>query len=169
MRSRVTFPLAGVDFREKTLDIDGEIFKVGFVTFAIPETYTLAFSCKFGTLPDKVCSRKEMEDMSCLRDSFAERFRRSMINHYYRNVHAIVYVYDVTNLASFENLPVWINECDKHILDQDLPRVLVGNKCDVSGEDVVVPNAVAQRFAVRATLSLSLATSHTRVSVPGRS
>lgn len=71
-----------------------------------------------------------------------------MINHYYRNVHAIVYVYDITSLASFENLPVWINECDRHVLDQDLPRVLVGNKCDVPPDQVVVPTTVAQRFAV---------------------
>ncbi len=81
--------------------------------------------------------------------SFVERFRRSMINHYYRNVHAIVYVYDVTNLASFENLPGWISECDKHVLDQDLPRVIVGNKCDVATDQLVVPITVAQRFAVR--------------------
>ena len=71
-----------------------------------------------------------------------------MINHYYRNVHAIVYVYDITSLPSFENLPVWINECDRHVLDQDLPRVLVGNKCDVPPDQVVVPTTVAQRFAV---------------------
>ncbi|CAF1121255.1 unnamed protein product [Adineta steineri] len=102
----------GVDFREKTLEIDNEIFKLQIWDTA-----------------------------------GQERFRRSMINHYYRNVHAIVYVYDVTNLASFENLPGWINECDKHVLDQNLPRVLVGNKCDVSPDDIVVPNAVAQRFA----------------------
>jgi len=76
-----------------------------------------------------------------------ERFRRSMINHYYRNVHAIVYVYDITNLASFENLPGWISECDRHVLDQNLPRVLVGNKCDVSNDQIVVPTNVAQRFA----------------------
>ncbi len=25
-----------------------------------------------------------------------------MVHHYYRNVHAVVFVYDVTNLASFE-------------------------------------------------------------------
>lgn len=71
-----------------------------------------------------------------------------MINHYYRNVHAIVYVYDVTNVSSFESLPGWISECDKHVLDQDLPRVLVGNKCDVPTDEVVVPTSVAQRFAV---------------------
>jgi Ras-related protein Rab-33B len=79
-----------------------------------------------------------------------------MINHYYRNVHAIVYVYDVTNLGSFENLPAWITECDKHVLDQDLPRILVGNKCDMSADQVVVHNTVAQRFAVRLYLNLLL-------------
>jgi Ras-related protein Rab-33B len=71
-----------------------------------------------------------------------------MINHYYRNLHAVLYVYDVTSLASFENLPAWINECDKHVLDSDLPRVLVGNKCDMASDQVAVPTAVAQRFAV---------------------
>jgi Ras-related protein Rab-33B len=91
-----------------------------------------------------ICKNAHSSFYHCL----IERFRRSMINHYYRNVHAIVYVYDVTNLASFENLPGWINECDKHVLDQDLPRVLVGNKCDVSANHVVVPTTVAQRFAV---------------------
>ena len=78
-----------------------------------------------------------------------ERFRRSMINHYYRNVHAIIYVYDVTSLASFENLPGWISECDKYILDHELPRVLVGNKCDMSTDQIVVSTNAAQRFAVR--------------------
>ncbi|CAF0850577.1 unnamed protein product [Didymodactylos carnosus] len=76
-----------------------------------------------------------------------ERFRRSMINHYYRNVHAIIYVYDVTNLATFESLPLWINECDKHVIDPEIPRVLVGNKCDVDDEQMVVQTSVAQRFA----------------------
>lgn len=31
-----------------------------------------------------------------------ERFRRSMVHHYYRNVNAVVFVYDVTNSHSFE-------------------------------------------------------------------
>lgn len=78
-----------------------------------------------------------------------ERFRRSMVQHYYRNVHAIVYVYDITRISSFENLPQWLSECEEHGLDMSVPRILVGNKCDIvqSGTVSCVSTSVAQRFA----------------------
>ncbi|MCL4118806.1 UNVERIFIED_CONTAM: hypothetical protein GTU68_059339 [Idotea baltica] len=75
-----------------------------------------------------------------------ERFRRSMVQHYYRNVHAVVFVYDVTRPSSFENLRSWIDECNKHNLSFNLPRIIVGNKCDCKGENRV-PTNVAQRLA----------------------
>lgn len=62
-----------------------------------------------------------------------ERFRRAMVHHYYRNVHAVVFVYDVTNLASFESLPRWLEECHDHRLTSRVPRILVGNKADCDG------------------------------------
>jgi len=77
-----------------------------------------------------------------------ERFRRSMVQHYYRNVHAIVYVYDITRITSFENLPQWLVECEEHGLDMSVPRILVGNKCDLQSSGAsCVPTSVAQRFA----------------------
>lgn len=54
-----------------------------------------------------------------------------MVQHYYRNVHAVVFVYDVTNVASFRSLPLWIEECRQHLLGPDVPRVLVANKADL--------------------------------------
>lgn len=60
-----------------------------------------------------------------------ERFRKSMVPHYYRNVHAVVFVYDVTNVASFRSLPLWMEECQQHLLGPDVPRVLVANKADL--------------------------------------
>ncbi|XP_044254599.1 ras-related protein Rab-33B-like [Tribolium madens] len=72
-----------------------------------------------------------------------ERFRSSMVKHYYRNTHAIVLVYDVTNAASFDSLKKWVEECNRNCL-HDIPRILVGNKCD--GVAAVTTN-VAQRFA----------------------
>lgn len=60
-----------------------------------------------------------------------ERFRKSMVQHYYRNVHAVVFVYDVTNVASFRSLPLWMEECQQHLLGPDVPRVLVANKADL--------------------------------------
>lgn len=75
-----------------------------------------------------------------------ERFRKSMVQHYYRNVHAVVFVYDMTNLASFHSLPSWIEECKQHLLANDIPRILVGNKCDLRNA-IQVPTDLAQKFA----------------------
>jgi Ras-related protein Rab-33B len=72
-----------------------------------------------------------------------------MISHYYRNVHAVLFVYDVTNLQSFENLTYWIEEYNKNCESTDsknIPRILVGNKCDLES-DVKVNTNVAQTFA----------------------
>ncbi|KAM6923932.1 RAB33B, member RAS oncogene family a [Xenentodon cancila] len=75
-----------------------------------------------------------------------ERFRKSMVQHYYRNVHAVVFVYDMTNAASFQSLPAWIEECKQHSLGTEVPRILVGNKCDLQ-DSVQVGTDVAQQFA----------------------
>lgn len=82
-----------------------------------------------------------------------ERFRRSMVQHYYRNVHAVVFVYDVTRMASFMSLPSWIEECNHHSLSYNIPRILVGNKCDCK-DHLEVPTNVAQRFADRHSMPL---------------
>ena len=69
-----------------------------------------------------------------------------MVPHYYRNVHAVVFVYDVTKVASFQSLPNWIDECDQHNLGKEIPRILVGNKCDMRNK-VAVSTNMSQRFA----------------------
>lgn len=69
-----------------------------------------------------------------------------MVQHYYRNVHAVVFVYDVTKMTSFESMPAWIEECDRHNLNRDIPRILVGNKCDMK-EKIAVNTNLAQKFA----------------------
>ncbi|XP_067000448.1 putative Ras-related protein Rab-33 isoform X1 [Anabrus simplex] len=101
----------GVDFRERSVDVNGEEIKL------------------------------QLWDTAG-----QERFRKSMVQHYYRNVHAVVVVYDVTKLSSFQSLPQWMEECDRHNLTCDVPRILVGNKCDCKEKQVVKTN-VAQRFA----------------------
>lgn len=65
----------------------------------------------------------------------AERFRNSMVLQYYRNVHAVVFVYDITDRLSFENLNKWINELYLHVdLPSDIPLMIIGNKCDLHAD-----------------------------------
>ena len=89
-----------------------------------------------------------------------------MVAHYYRNVSAVVFVYDVTRRATFDGLSHWIEECHKHGLTPadlsdkygsgkkrkksesgiPIPMLVVGNKCDSGNEDPsVVPTTLAQR------------------------
>ncbi|XP_022099559.1 putative Ras-related protein Rab-33 [Acanthaster planci] len=75
-----------------------------------------------------------------------ERFRKSMVQHYYRNVHAVVFVYDMTKMSTFEGLPNWIDECDRHSLSPDIPRIMIGNKSDIEDKKVVA-TSIAQKFA----------------------
>ncbi|XP_074025960.1 ras-related protein Rab-33B isoform X2 [Leptinotarsa decemlineata] len=72
-----------------------------------------------------------------------ERYRMSMVRHYYKNANAIIFVYDVTNASSFDSLKKWIEECNNNCL-QDVPKILVGNKCDGVA---AVTTTVAQKFA----------------------
>lgn len=37
-------------------------------------------------------------------------------------------------LTSFQGLPMWLEECDQHSLNAAVPRILVGNKCDLTGQ-----------------------------------
>lgn len=101
----------GVDFREKSVQVDSEHLKL------------------------------QLWDTAG-----QERFRKSMVQHYYRNVHAVVFVYDMTKMSSFENMPSWIEECDRHNLNKYIPRILVGNKCDIV-DRVAVNTNLAQKFA----------------------
>ncbi|XP_035397201.1 ras-related protein Rab-33A [Anser cygnoides] len=101
----------GVDFREKTVEIEGERIKV--------QVWDTAGQ---------------------------ERFRKSMVEHYYRNVHAVVFVYDVTKMTSFTNLKMWIEECNGHAVPPLVPKVLVGNKCDLK-DLIQVPSSMALKFA----------------------
>lgn len=51
----------------------------------------------------------------------------------YKNAHAILLLYDITNRESFDNISVWMKEINENI-GSDIIKVLVGNKCDLEDE-----------------------------------
>ena len=64
-----------------------------------------------------------------------ERFR-SITTSYYRGANAVLVVFDVTDLASFNNVSNWSGEVSRHA-DEKCHRILVGNKCDLIAKRVV--------------------------------
>ncbi|XP_022900043.1 ras-related protein Rab-33B-like [Onthophagus taurus] len=75
-----------------------------------------------------------------------ERFRNSLVKSYYRNADAIVFVYDVSDLASFDEVKKCIEEVNLNMPyndeKADIIRILIGNKCDL-------PKAVSIDVAIR--------------------
>lgn len=69
-----------------------------------------------------------------------------MVEHYYRSVHAVIFVYDVTSLSSFDSLPEWVKECGRHSVGPLVPRIIVGNKRDLR-DCREVPTTSAQFLA----------------------
>lgn len=61
-----------------------------------------------------------------------ERFR-SVTHAYYRDAHALLLLYDVTNKASFDNTRAWLGEINEYAQD-DVVIMLIGNKADSTAE-----------------------------------
>uniref|UniRef100_A0A3B3QWN4 small monomeric GTPase n=1 Tax=Paramormyrops kingsleyae TaxID=1676925 RepID=A0A3B3QWN4_9TELE len=64
-----------------------------------------------------------------------ERFR-SVTHAYYRDAHALLLLYDVTNKSSFDNMQAWLTEIHEYA-QQNVVLMLLGNKADAAHERVV--------------------------------
>ena len=67
-----------------------------------------------------------------------ERFK-NIISSYYRGVHGILLVYDVTEKDSFNNLNFWLMEIEKNA-NKNVLKVLIGNKTDLEDKRVISYN-----------------------------
>ncbi|OHT16584.1 Ras-related protein Rab-13 [Tritrichomonas foetus] len=61
-----------------------------------------------------------------------ERFKTIAVS-YYRRAHGIALLYDVSNMQSFEHIPMWLDSV-KQNTDKTVPLILIGNKCDLAAK-----------------------------------
>jgi len=64
-----------------------------------------------------------------------ERFR-TMTTSFYRGAHGVLFVYDVTDKDTFDNLPRWLAEVDK-LASRNICKLVVGNKADLASNRTV--------------------------------
>jgi Ras-related protein Rab-1A len=57
-----------------------------------------------------------------------ERFK-TITTSYYRGAQGIIICYDITNLESFQNVKMWIDECEKYA-NPNVQIIIVANKSD---------------------------------------
>ncbi|XP_053953039.1 ras-related protein Rab-26 isoform X1 [Anastrepha ludens] len=74
-----------------------------------------------------------------------ERFR-SVTHAYYRDAHALLLLYDVTNKTTYDNIRAWLGEIREYAQD-DVVIVLIGNKADCSNSERQVKREDGERLA----------------------
>ena len=68
-----------------------------------------------------------------------ERFH-SITKNFFQNADGILFVYDITNKKSFKGVKNWIKESED--IKNDVQRIIVGNKCDMIHQKVVINKEV---------------------------
>ncbi|XP_067645019.1 ras-related protein Rab-37 isoform X1 [Eurosta solidaginis] len=74
-----------------------------------------------------------------------ERFR-SVTHAYYRDAHALLLLYDVTNKTTYDNIRAWLGEIREYAQD-DVVIVLIGNKADCSNSERQVKREDGERLS----------------------
>lgn len=102
----------------------------------------------------------------CVIAAGQERFR-SITKSYYRNSVGVLLVYDITNHASFEHIPLWMMEAKRHIEPHRPVFALIGCKLDLlsGGARRQVSVEEAKSFAEQHSLYFIETSSRTGVNV----
>ncbi|XP_067140425.1 ras-related protein Rab-33B-like [Centruroides vittatus] len=82
-----------------------------------------------------------------------EQFRQAMPQHYYRNAKAVLFVYDMTDKNSFDNIDKWIEECRNYQENDRVHWILIGNKSDCV-DNIVISTEMAKNYASKRNMDL---------------
>jgi small GTP-binding protein len=78
-------------------------------------------------------------------DTAGQERYRSLTKSYLQNSKGVVIVFDLTREESFNNLKSWINELNEIVVDNEIEKILVGNKCDLP--EPKISNEEINKFA----------------------
>lgn len=70
-------------------------------------------------------------------DTAGQERYRTITNNYYRMSEGIIFTYSITSKKSFQNVKNWLSECSLRVNTNDIPKILVGTKCDDVAHRVV--------------------------------
>jgi Ras-related protein Rab-18 len=108
------------------------------------EAIASTIGCDFRSAPVTV---DDASVMLHIWDTAGQEQFRALSSSFYRGAHAALFVYDVSNSASFDHLPRWMTEALAHA--PDLVTMLVANKIDLTQSDAGAAAATAADLAWR--------------------
>jgi len=116
---------------------------IQFVDQEYQDKYSTTVGVDYKTIPIRI------EPYFCkllLWDTAGQERFRTLSKIYYRGAQAVIYVYDITDRESFDNLKYWMKEVEE-VAPDNIVKILVGNKSELLTKRMVSINE-AQEFAL---------------------
>ena len=73
-------------------------------------------------------------------DTAGQEKYKSLAKSYYKNCDGVLFVFDYSSLRTFEDISEWIKLFEENNGNMNLPKYLVGNKCDL--ENIVTQEEI---------------------------
>ena len=70
-----------------------------------------------------------------------ERFK-SIITSYYRGIHGIIVVFDLSDIKSFENINNWMTDRDNYC-NSNICTIIIGTKADIKKKDIITDDMIS--------------------------
>ena len=104
-----------------------------------PSTFSQNYS-------QKIINHMGHEYILDLWDTIGQEQLRTINKLFYNNSKIVIFVYDITNLKSFEDLKEWANEIDNQLGLKNVIKGVVGNKIDLF-QNEEVSDELGENFA----------------------
>ncbi|CAD7960975.1 unnamed protein product [Amoebophrya sp. A25] len=91
-----------------------------------------------------------------------ERFR-TLTSSYYRGAQGIIFVYDVSEPETFENVRQWLHEADSY--NKNVVKMLVANKVDLPAHERKVSSRQGEDFALENSMMYIETSAKTKIGI----
>ena len=97
-----------------------------FVDHVFPEDHIATIGVEY---KDKYIIKGNYNILLQIWDTAGQERFHSITKNIYRNTNGVLFVYDIANMPSFDNIKNWIK--DTKSIDKDIKGVILGNKIDL--------------------------------------
>jgi small GTP-binding protein len=125
------------DFTMKLIVVgDAAVGKTSIAGRYVTGAFKSSYKATIGTdIFHKIVNTRGQRIGLLIYDSGGQERFRALVERYFMGAIAALLVYDITNRESFENLPTWSRQVDRHA--NQAMRIVIGNKLDLQKQRVV--------------------------------
>jgi small GTP-binding protein len=125
------------DFTMKVIVVgDAAVGKTSIAGRYVTGSFKSSYKATIGTdIFHKIMNARGQRVGLLIYDSGGQERFRALVERYFMGAIAALLVYDITNRESFENLPTWSRQVDRHA--NQAMRIVIGNKLDLEKQRAV--------------------------------